>query len=174
MMTLITGGSASGKSEYAENLAYSLHKENMRAPFFYIATMQAFDHEAEEKIRRHRDMRKDKGFHTIECFVKLEDVHLPKGSIVLLDCMSNLVANEMFDQQGAREYTVVHVMKGIKKLQNICAHIIIVSNEVFSDKEEYSKETVEYLKFLGEINCQTAALCERVVEIVYGIPVIQK
>ncbi len=174
MITLVTGGSASGKSEYAEDLACELHRKNKNAPFYYIATMQAFDTEAQEKIRRHKEMRKEKGFVTKECFLGLKDLELPKGSIVLLDCISNLVANEMFDLEGAKEDTVVHVMEGIRKLHTDCRHAVIVTNEVFGDKSNYSKETMEYIKCLGDINRQMAALCKRVVEVVYGIPVIHK
>lgn len=174
MITLVTGGSASGKSEYAEGLACVLHNENETAPFYYIATMQAFDSEAQEKIRRHREMRKEKGFITKECFLGLKDLELPKGSIVLLDCMSNLVANEMFASKGSKEYTIAYVMEGIRKLQADCHHAVIVTNEVFGDNGNYSKETMQYMKFLGDINRQTAALCQRVVEVVYGIPVIHK
>lgn len=174
MITLVTGGSASGKSEYAEDLACELHRENKDAPFYYIATMQAFDVESQEKIRRHREMRKEKGFVTKECFLGLKDLELPKESIVLLDCMSNLVANEMFDPQGSKENTTANVMEGIRKLQTDCRHVVIVTNEVFGDISNYSKETMQYIKFLGDINCQIAALCKRVVEVVYGIPVIHK
>lgn len=174
MMTLVTGGSASGKSEYAENLACAIHRERESAPFFYIATMQAFDKEAEEKIKRHREMRKHKGFTTKECFLGLKDLELPQGSIVLLDCMSNLVANEMFDRKGAGEYTVANVMEGIKKLLTSCYHVVVVTNEVFGEAGKYSKETMQYVKFLGEINRQTATLSQKVIEVVYGIPVIHK
>lgn len=174
MITLVTGGSASGKSEYAEDLACVLHRENKAAPFYYIATMQAFDTEAQEKIRRHREMRKEKGFVTKECFLGLKDLELPKGSIVLLDCMSNLVANEMFDPKGSKEDTVDNVMEGIRKLQTNCQQVVVVTNEIFGDNGNYSKETRQYMKFLGDINRQTAALCQRVVEVVYGIPVIHK
>lgn len=174
MMTLVTGGSASGKSEYAENLAYTMHQENKNAPFFYIATMQAFDREAEEKIKRHREMRKHKGFTTIECFLGLKELELPKGSIVLLDCMSNLVANEMFDPKGAREHTVANVLEGIQRLLTSCHHVVVVTNEVFGEAGNYSEETMQYVKFLGEINRQMAVLSQKVVEVVYGIPVIHK
>ena len=38
---------------------------------------------------------------------------LPAGCVVLLECMSNLVANEMFEEQGAHDRTVSEVTKGI-------------------------------------------------------------
>lgn len=174
MITLVTGGSASGKSEYAEELVCALYRENKAAPLYYIATMQVFDEETQKKIQRHRGMRKEKGFVTKECFLRLKDLELPKGSIALLDCMSNLVANEMFDPEGSREHTVTNVMEGIRKLQTDCRHLVVVTNEVFGDNGNYSKETMQYRKYLGDINRQTALLCKRVVEVVYGIPIVHK
>lgn len=63
MMTLITGGSGSGKSAYAEDYLLSLAKEEKK---YYIATMQIYDAEGERKVMRHRDLRRGKGFQTIE------------------------------------------------------------------------------------------------------------
>ena len=66
MFTLVTGGSGSGKSEYAESLT-----ESWETPKIYIATMFPYDRESEKKIQRHREMRRHKGFHTVECFTGL-------------------------------------------------------------------------------------------------------
>ena len=61
MITLVTGGSGSGKSAYAESLLSSC--EGIR---YYIATMQIYDAEGEKKVERHRKLRAGKGFLTIE------------------------------------------------------------------------------------------------------------
>ena len=61
MLILLTGGSACGKSSYGEKLAVSGPK-----PLYYIAAMQPYDDECLKKIARHRELRKDKGFLTIE------------------------------------------------------------------------------------------------------------
>ena len=50
MMILVTGGSGSGKSAFAEETVLSLGE----ARRIYIATMQAFDEESHRRIRRHR------------------------------------------------------------------------------------------------------------------------
>ena len=42
---------------------------------------------------------------------------VPKGTTVLLECMSNLVANEMFQENGAHENTVKAVVDGVEFLQ---------------------------------------------------------
>ena len=46
MLTLITGGSGSGKSEFAEDLSVSYKSNNL----IYIATMFLYDNESLKKI----------------------------------------------------------------------------------------------------------------------------
>ena len=65
--------------------------------------MYPFDEESHARIRRHRKMRAKKNFQTLECYTGLKDLKIPAGSCVLLECMSNLVANEMYQEQGAKE-----------------------------------------------------------------------
>ena len=170
MLTLVTGGSGSGKSEFAENIAVSYKSKNL----IYIATMYPYDDEAYRKIDRHRTMRKNKNFHTVECFTNLESVDIPSGTTVLLDCMSNLVANEMYHDNGAKELTVESVIKGVKKITDCAENFVIVTNEIFSDGIEYDKETKRYLRNLGEINSDIGKIADSVVEVVYTIPIFKK
>ena len=101
MFHLITGGSGSGKSEYAEQklMEYASHSKRNKKRY-YIATMMPFGKETEEKIARHRRLRAGKGFETIECYTDLkkaaEILQTKETGSVLLECMSNLVANEMW------------------------------------------------------------------------------
>ena len=101
MLILITGGSGSGKSEYAEKTALWL-KENISAErVIYIATMMPYGKETMKKIERHRKMRAGKGFITEECYC-IKDIEEKIGfdyykkSVVIIECMSNLTANEIF------------------------------------------------------------------------------
>ena len=73
MFHLITGGSGSGKSEYAEQklMEYASHSKRNKKRY-YIATMIPFGKETEEKIARHRKLRAGKGFETIECYTDLK------------------------------------------------------------------------------------------------------
>lgn len=66
MITLITGGSGSGKSAYAEKYICHVSNEKRYKEKYYIATMQVFDDEGQRKIDRHRRLRAGKGFITIE------------------------------------------------------------------------------------------------------------
>ncbi|MGI5958934.1 MAG: bifunctional adenosylcobinamide kinase/adenosylcobinamide-phosphate guanylyltransferase [Massiliimalia sp.] len=170
MLALITGGSASGKSEYAENLAVKLGQGNL----VYLATMICYDKETEKRIERHRLMRKDKGFSTVECPTCLKSVQIPPNSTVLLECLSNLAANERFDPAGCKNNVPDEIMKGIQAVLCQCRHLVVVSNEVFSDGMVYDRETEEYLKDLGELNRRIGELADFAAEVVYSIPVIHK
>ena len=50
--------------------------------------------------QRHRKMRAGKGFETVECYTGLKNLDFPENAVVLLECMSNLAANEMFEEKG--------------------------------------------------------------------------
>ena len=170
MMILVTGGSGSGKSAFAEDCVVSFG-EAQRA---YIATMYPFDEESRKRVQRHRKMRQGKGFETIECYTGLKNVRVPEGSTVLLECMSNLTANEMFQEDGAHEKTVAAVMEGVQSLKRQAGNLVIVTNEIFSEAAHYEGETELYQNYLGQINQEMAKIADQVVEVVYGIPVYHK
>lgn len=170
MMILVTGGSGSGKSAYAEERILSMG-EGRR---IYIATMYPFDEESHKRIHRHRRMRAGKGFETVECYTNLEELYLPSEGIVLLECMSNLTANEMFREDKREEDTAEKILNGIRLIQKQVRHLVVVTNEIFSDGENYSEETRIYQEKLGKINQETARMADEVVEVVAGIPVFHK
>ena len=96
MMTLIIGGSGSGKSVYAEDYMVSISEDRKK---YYIATMQIYDEEGKRKVERHRMLRGGKGFSTIEQPVdigKAAEKLEAEDRTALLECVSNLTANEMF------------------------------------------------------------------------------
>ena len=65
MIILLTGGSASGKSGWAEGLAAALHRRSGGA-LIYLATMAAEDGESRRRVARHRAQRAGRGFLTVE------------------------------------------------------------------------------------------------------------
>ena len=217
MITLVTGGSGSGKSAYAESLLYSC--EGIR---YYIATMQIYDAEGEKKVERHRKLRAGKGFLTIESPMNVGKIRFVcagesgqaqyrqeaerKGQCssekksALLECMSNLVANEMFppvdasgiqaaeaekealdDLENMKDYDTAQISRVSKKvlkevsiLSENVAEFVIVTNNVFEDGVCYDESTMNYIKAMGIVNRGLAAMAERVVEVVAGIPVAVK
>ena len=170
MLTVVTGGSGSGKSAFAEDRVLSFGE----AKRIYIATMHPYDEESRKRVVRHRKMRAGKGFETIECYTGLKKVQVPRNSVVLLECMSNLVANEMFEENGAREKTVGEILEGIHSLVRQAAHVVIVTNEIFSDGSVYEGDMDVYLKYLGIINQSMVKEADEAVEVVYGITVYLK
>ena len=170
MFHVVTGGSGSGKSAYAEQCILDFQGENR----IYIATMYPFDEESHRRIARHRAMRAEKKFTTMERYTDLEHLTIPSGADVLLECMSNLVANEIYQEGGAGENTVAAVLSGIRHLLEQAGNLVIVTNEIFSEAADYQGETELYQEYLGQINQKIAEIADQVVEVVYGIPVYHK
>ena len=170
MITLVIGGAASGKSEYAELLV----QRTGDLPRYYIATMQPFDEESIKRIEKHRRMRAKKRFETIECYTNLSGVILPQRGVALLECMSNLTANELYSPEGAGENALEAIVSGVETLAQQCETLVIVSNEVFSGGDLYEGDTDRYLHLLAEVNRRLAARADNVVEVVCGIPQYHK
>lgn len=167
MMVLVTGGSGSGKSAFAEDKILSFG-EGRRV---YIATMHPYDQESHLRVQRHRKMREGKGFETIECYTGLSSLEFEKDHVLLLECMSNLAANEMFEETGAGAHTVEAILEGVKKIKAQAKHLVIVTNEIFSEAAAYEGDTVRYQEYLGKINQKLGQMADEVVEVVYGIPI---
>ena len=187
MMVLIIGGSGSGKSAYAEEYITTLSKNWQK---YYLATMQVFDQEGQVKIERHQRMREGKGFWTIEQPLEiegaLEKIRLAERRIekkqkivqrtALLECMSNLVANEMFSGEEIKDSDTIteKITQGIEQLRDGLQHLVIVTNNVFEDGIIYDAMTMEYIRVMGRINEKLAAMADKVIEVIVGIPVIMK
>ena len=187
MVLLVTGGSASGKSEYAENRAFQLAEAEKRK-LVYLATMMPFGEDAEKRIERHRQLRAGKGFETVERYTDIEDLCLGesseaetfrkkvKGAVVMLECMSNLTANEMFSGSNSEAAAVKdRILKGIDALAEAAGHLVIVSINVFDEgMQQYDDWTQAYIRCLGELNQALTAKADEAVEVVYSIPVPYK
>lgn len=176
MMTLIIGGSGSGKSAFAEDY---IIKESEGRKRYYLATMQVFDEEGKKKIERHRRLRNGKGFCTIEQPRDLEQTAEKlqgNESAVLLECMSNLVANEMFTQDAVvcEEKAAEKIIRAVELLQGRIRHFVIVSNNVFEDGQEYTAETMAYIRAIAKVNIRLAEMADEVIEVAAGIPVVLK
>jgi phosphoribosylaminoimidazolecarboxamide formyltransferase/IMP cyclohydrolase/phosphoribosylaminoimidazolecarboxamide formyltransferase len=56
--------------------------------------------ETMKKIERHHRLRAGKGFRTLEKYTDLSELEIPKNQGILLECISNLVANELYREDG--------------------------------------------------------------------------
>lgn len=183
MLYLVTGGSGSGKSEFAEELAVSGYStKNTAGTLYYVATMYPTDEECQERIAKHRLMRKDKGFTTVECYHHLASVSAGDGDVFLIECMSNLLANEMYQKGGqltargaeADRQLEAGIVEPLMQLAQKAERLVVVTNEVFSDGIQYDGETREYLRLLGRLNVLLAEKADVVSEVVCSIPVYHK
>ena len=190
-IALITGGSGSGKCAFAENLVLKQPTENR----YYLATMQVYGSEGRERVMRHRQLRHGKGFETLEYPTDVADcickIHQPTDAVVLLECMSNLVANEMFTETGTiqQELVIQKITRHLRKLFDDACHVIVVTNNVFEDGkcnpyinglrgfaayENYAPETIAYIEALGQINIWLAEQADTVYEVMAGQAVCWK
>lgn len=167
MTVLITGGSKNRKSKIAENII-----EKYDLPRFYVATMENRSHEASKIIEHHRKMRADKNFTTIEQSADIHKIHIPKNSAVLIECIGNLCANEMFTV--GMENPADKILEGIAHLQQSAEILVIVTTQVGEDGITYSDETMRYIRNMGIVNQKIAKISDVVIEVVYGIPVFWK
>lgn len=162
MVNLVIGAAASGKSEYAEDIVMSLPGEKI-----YIATMEPFGAEAEERIARHRALRAGKGFSTVERPRNLINLTPEADWNVLIEDLPNLAANELFSPEGGGADAV---LSGVEMICKTASNVTIVTGDIFSDGGTYDTGTQEYMEMLADLHMRIAAKADNVVEVVCGIP----
>lgn len=155
MFVLILGPNNSGKSAYAEKLIADLDGRKR----YYIATMIPYGEEGKARVMKHLEMREN--LH----MVTLEDPYLENTSVlsgdsdVLLEDLSNLVANRMFEKGLESCDTIADELEALnRKVRNL----VVVSIGGISS-EGYDEETECYIRKLNEINCKVEGLADRVV-----------
>ena len=171
MFVLIIGTPDSGKSERAERLISELAGKNSK---FYIATMIPYGEEGTSRVEKHRAMREGKDFETIEC---PNSIHLLKGRLtgqdsanILLECISNLVGNEMYleDNKNLTDAELVdYIIKSVFELSTCAENIVVVTNE-FEVEDSFDEETIRYVRLIHEVNVRLRELADRVDEIIDG------
>ena len=189
MILTVIGGSGSGKSEYAEQRVMEFAEKAGRYAFaqqknpvqkIYLATMKAEGDAAQARIRRHLQLREGKGFQTIECPEQvsqaISQMDAAAHQVVLLECVSNLAANEMFRADGMAEPARVYekLCRELSRLAASCADLVLVTNDIHADGCRYDAATASYISLLGRVNQYLASISDEVVEVVYGCPIIQK
>ncbi len=190
MLVTVTGGSGSGKSEFAENLLLKLDGSEP-ANRIYVATMEPYGQEGERRIQRHRELRRGKDFETVERYRNLKNLVLPmedgRRPSVLLECMSNLAANELYggcQTEGEGPAGVLReedflrakqeIFAGLRGLLSQAKRLVVVTGEIFSDGLSYDASTEQYRRLLGEVNRELSAWSDVFVEVVCSIPLYLK
>ena len=139
----------------------------------YIATMIPYGKEGRERVRRHRMMRDGKGFITIEApfdiCSSLSDYDMSNGSMlgdmtVLLECLSNLVANELFERRSGRDEMLGRLYEDIRWIAKRAGNLVIVSNH-FEIEESFDEETRFYAETLDMLNEMVSGLADKTIRI---------
>jgi adenosylcobinamide kinase / adenosylcobinamide-phosphate guanylyltransferase len=163
---LITGGARSGKSTRAEQRA-----RNFAGKPVYIATAEGFDHEMRERIAKHRARRGD---DWIEHETPLDLVPTLNatdgGGARLIDCLTLWLSNLMLaDADVAAETERLE-----RALCERAAPVVMVANEVGSGIVPENALARSFRDQQGILNQRIAALADRVVLMVAGLPLSVK
>ena len=173
-MIVVYGGTSSGKSNIAENIATAIAGEERK--LFYVATMENKSDAAKERIKHHKELRAGKGFETIEEELSMKTI-APKveNGVVLLECISNLAANIMFAESGEKPIDKSEADKYAFKIYeeiealNEAAELVAVANNIFSDGYSSDAWVDGYMKVLGKVNELIAEDAEVFIEVTAGI-----
>ena len=190
MIYLVTGTPDSGKSAVAEELAVRTKDPHK----IYLATMKVLDETGRKRVAKHRKQREGKGFVTIEreygILRVLEMIEMPSETTVLLECVSNLVGNEMHDNPdrrsplkqagfpqagispadpsssgpsrgaGSPEQFADEIAEEIRELAGSVHNMVIVTNEFEGGRETYDAETELYVGLLHMVNVRISAFAD--------------
>ena len=180
MIVLVLGRPDSGKSKMAEDivmrLAEGLDPDAARSGAsghagavspaassgmdkLYIATMIPFGEEGNRRIEKHRKMRAGKGFLTVEKYTEVDsligEIRDLGGKCCLLECMSNLVGNEMHDPRNLSlpdEDLEKLITEEVLALGKSCGHLVVVANCFLTEDESYDDETRRYVRIADHVN----------------------
>lgn len=168
---LVLGGTRSGKSRVAEQIADALG-----GPVVYLATALAGDdQEMLARISVHRQRRPDR-WQTIEEPYDLAGVisRLDAGSVALVDDLSGWLGNLMLDNHSSPESVLAQFEDLANSLRHCPARVILVSDEVGLGIVPATPLGRQFRDLSGELNQMVAAVADVVCLVVAGIPLMIK
>ncbi len=178
MNILISGGAKNGKSYYAQRLAKET-AEKHGCPLYYIATMIPRDEEDRARIRRHLAEREGWGFETLEQGRNLTDLlkdpSVDRKGAFLLDSVTALLSNEMFDEDGRYDPDAAErVAADCAAFAEATGNTVFVSDYIYGDADRYDELTENYRRSLAGIDRRLAGVCGCVLEVTAGQTVLWK
>jgi adenosylcobinamide kinase/adenosylcobinamide-phosphate guanylyltransferase len=171
MITLITGGSRSGKSAFAQQQA-----EQVQGPCLFIATCPRIDPEMDERIRRHQQDREGLGWQTAEVPLCLAEEleRTPAGTTVLIDCLTLWINNLMYEaERNRQEVSEDRMIALAEELARAAGHqgqVFLVTNEVGLGIVPDNPAARRYRDLVGRCNQVIAGLADQVFLVSCGIP----
>jgi len=174
---LVTGGSRSGKSDYAESLARAGAGER-----YYLATCppcQEGDPEMQARIAIHQQRRSGHGWQTVEEPVAIARVlgALPPDASVLIDCLTLWISNLLYAHQaGALDERQMAAMaeEVLAVAGGRDGQVVMVTGEVGCGLVPELELARRYRDLVGGCNQVMAAAADQVVHVVCGIPHVIK
>ena len=161
------GGARSGKSRCALEVGESLSDDRV-----FVATGVGFDEGMRERIARHRSDR-DSSWRTVEEAVEVWDViarECREGRVVLLDCLTLWLNNLMLEGRNVES----DLTRLVESLEGVMGDVILVSNEIGLGLVPDTDLGREFRDLHGRMNQRVAGVCDRVLFMVAGLPVVVK
>ncbi|MGE7604213.1 bifunctional adenosylcobinamide kinase/adenosylcobinamide-phosphate guanylyltransferase [Peribacillus sp. NPDC097675] len=178
----ITGGVRSGKSSFAEKKAVDLAIQS-GGTLHYLACSRSTDAEMEKRIDRHRKDRESSplAWTTSEYPTDITRIGqaLNSKSIVLLDCLTTLLDNELFlpgvplDEDFLYEI-FAKIINGIDEIRSKAQCLIIVSNEVVQEPIFQNEFLHIYGKMLGQLHQSIVDKADEAYLVESSIPIRKK
>jgi adenosylcobinamide kinase / adenosylcobinamide-phosphate guanylyltransferase len=165
---LVLGGVRSGKSRYAEELA----RGQTRAVTL-IATAEARDEEMSARIAAHRSHR-DARWRVIEEPVALARAlsAVPLDGLVIVDCLTVWLSNLLCGNEADAARRETEAL--LDALATRTADCILISNEVGFGIIPANALARRFGDEAGVLHQRIAALCDRVILMVAGLPLTVK
>lgn len=161
---LITGGSRSGKSTYAEKIALSLSPNPV-----YLATARIWDEEFHQRVIRHQERRGPEWTNIEE--EKVLSRHTLAGCVVLIDCVTLWCTNFFFDLKSDTDLALSAVKEEFKRFTEQDATFIFVTNEIGMGGTSENELQRKFTDMQGWMNQYIASCADEVLLMVSGIPV---
>lgn len=161
---LITGGSRSGKSTYAEKIALSLSPNPV-----YLATARIWDEEFHQRVIRHQERRGPEWTNIEE--EKVLSRHTLAGRVVLIDCVTLWCTNFFFDLKSDTDLALSAVKEEFKRFTEQDATFIFVTNEIGMGGTSENELQRKFTDMQGWMNQYIASCADEVLLMVSGIPV---
>lgn len=141
-LILVSGENNSGKSVFAENVISKCDGKR-----YYIATMIPKTEENYKRIEKHKKQREGLGLNVLELPFSLSEQYIEEDGVVLLEDVSNLLANNIFE----KDRNVQEVFDDIFRLLEKCRVLVAVT---ISGLEGcgYDGGTAMYIESLNKIN----------------------
>jgi len=175
-IVLITGGSRSGKSAYAQEMA-----ERLPGARAFVATCPVLDEELAERIRKHKEARDAAHWTTIEEPCDLAGVirNAPRLDVLLVDCVTLWVNNLMYEaEQAGRLVTEEDAAQRCEDVLAAAADFggtaIFVTNEVTMGIIPDNPAARRYRDLVGRCNQILAQAADEVILMVCGLPMMIK